>query len=140
MDLTLKLKQAPFPPEHPEAAFRTLTFESVISYKTFTDTKRTWEARASLLKRSSNLDLNAMIVYEVFRHNVNVISEIKYGNDKKLLMSVLWSRPKQTLEDIKLFLNITAPSFKPMVLKVGILEKQPKSYMVSKVYGNTNMP
>lgn len=132
MDLTMKLKQAPFPPEHPEAEFRTLTFESVISYKTFTDTKRTWEASASLLKRSNNLDLNAKIIYEVFRHNVNVISEVKYGEDKKLLMTVLWSRPKQTLEDIKLFLNITAPTFTPMVVKVGVLEKQAKSYMVSK--------
>lgn len=131
MDLTVKLKQAPFPPEHPEAEFRTLTFESVISYKTFADNKRTWEARASVFKRSSNLDLSGMIIYETFRHNVNVISEVKYGENKKILMTVLWSRPKQSLEDIKLYLNISASPFIPMVVKVDILEKQPNTYMVS---------
>lgn len=131
MDLTFKLKQAPFPPEHPEAAFRTLTFDSIISYKTFTDNKRTWTAEASLVKASSNLDLRGSLIYETFRHNVNIISEVKYGNDKTVSMTVLWSKPKQTLEEIKLHVNVSAPAFAPLILSIEIVETQSKAYMVS---------
>lgn len=130
MDLTMKVKQTPFPPEHPEAEFRTLIFDSVISYKTFTDNKRTWKAEASLLKRSSNLDLQGMFIYETFRHNMNIVSEVKYGSDRKISTTVFWSRPKQTLEEIKLHVNISAPTFTPMIVKIEIVEKQSKAYIV----------
>lgn len=131
MDLNIKLKQSPLPPEHPEAEFRTLTFDALISHKTFTDNKRTWEAKATLLKRSSNLDLKGGIIYETFKHSTNVISELKYGDNKEIVMTVHWSRPKQTLENIKLHVNVTASSFTPMVMKIEILEKQPNAFMVT---------
>lgn len=131
MDLTIKLVQSPLPELHPEAEFRKLTFDSIISYKTYTDNKRTWEARASLVKRSSNLAIDGTLIYEVFSHNINVISELKYGNDKSISMASLWSRPKQTLEDIKFHVNVSVPSFTPMIIRVGILEKETKSFIVS---------
>lgn len=136
MDLSIKLTQSPFPDTHPEGLFRKLTFDSLISYKTYTDNKRTWEAKASLYKMSSNLEMEGMFIYETFRHNINIISQLKYGSDKSISSTVLWSRPKQTLEDIKLHVNVSVPSFTPMVVKVGILEKQSKSFIVSIILSN----
>lgn len=131
MDLQVKLKQNPLTEDHPEANYKTLNFELLISYKTFTDNKCTLTAEASVGRKSTGLDLKGEFMYETVRHNINAVGIVKYGDNKEVSVTVFWSRPRSTLEQIRTHINITVPSFTPMILKLAIEEKEPKYYMVS---------
>ncbi|VEN60493.1 unnamed protein product, partial [Callosobruchus maculatus] len=130
MDLSLKLKQNPLTEDHPDADHHTLNFDVLLSYKSFTDNKRVFKAVSSLNRKSTNLDLKGELVYEAFRHDVNAVAVVKYGGNKQVSVTVFWSHPRSALEQIKTHVNITIPSFTPMILKLDVNEKQPNDYMV----------
>ncbi|KAJ8968085.1 hypothetical protein NQ317_002630 [Molorchus minor] len=130
MDLTVKLLQNPLSEDHPEADFQTLRFNLLYSYKTYSDNKRTVTVIAGVSRKSTNLALKSEFIYETYRHDINLAAVVKYGNNKQVSMTFYWSYPRTTLEQIKAHVNITIPSFTPMVLKVDIEEKTPKDYIV----------
>ncbi|KAJ8964440.1 hypothetical protein NQ314_004909, partial [Rhamnusium bicolor] len=130
MDLTVKLNQNPLPANHPEADFQNLQFDLIFSYKSFSDNKRTLKVLAAVSRKSSNLALKGEFICESFRHDVNMAVLVKYGNNKEVSITVFWSHPRSTLEQIKTHINVTIPSFTPMILKVEVEEKHPKDYMI----------
>lgn len=130
MDLVVKLNQSPVAPDHPEADFQTLKFDLLFSYKAFTDNKRTLKLVTAVNRKSNNLALKGEFIYESYRHDLNIAALVKYGDNKEIVATIFWSHPRSTLEQIKTHINITIPSFTPMILKVDIEEKHPKDYMV----------
>nr|XP_023014254.1 uncharacterized protein LOC111504019 [Leptinotarsa decemlineata] len=129
-DLTIKLHQNPLPNNHPEADFKTLKFELLLSSKVFTDNKRIFRAVSTLNRKSSNLDLKGEFIYETFRQNITTALLVKYGKNKEVSVTIFWSHPRTALEQIKTHVNVTIPSFTPMILKLEIVEKSRKDYMI----------
>ncbi|XP_018566495.1 uncharacterized protein LOC108907336 [Anoplophora glabripennis] len=129
MDLIIKLIQNPVA-DQPDADIQTLKFDLLFSYKSFTDNKRTLKLVTGLSRKSSNLALKGEFIYESFRHDVNIAALVKYGDNKEVAVTIFWSHPRLTLEQIKTHINITIPSFTPMILKLDVQEKHPKDFMI----------
>lgn len=132
MELKVSLIQNPLPLNDPNSDFESLKFDFIFSHKAFTDSKQTIKAIATVKRKSSNLDMKGMLLYESINSDLNLECSVKYGNNKEVFINVFWSHPRTTLEEIKAHVNITVPSFTPMTLKVEISEKQSRDYKVSK--------
>ncbi|CAG9816912.1 unnamed protein product [Phaedon cochleariae] len=130
MDLKIKVRQNPLRPNHPDADKRTLNFDLLLSYKSFIDNKRLFKAVTSLSRQSSNLALKGEFIYETFRYDVNMAASVSYGKNKEISTTVYWSHPRSTLEQFHTHINITIPSFTPMVVKLDVEEKIPKEYTI----------
>ncbi|KAG5880871.1 hypothetical protein JTB14_004019 [Gonioctena quinquepunctata] len=129
-DITFKVHQNPLSKDDPDADFETLKFELLLSSKIYSDSKRQFKVVSILSKKASNLDLKGEFIYETFRHNITTAFLVKYGKNKEVSVTIFWSHPRTALEQIKTHVNVTIPSFTPMILKLDITEKAKKDYMI----------
>lgn len=130
IDLNVLLKQNPLPEGHPDAQKLTLTFEWLTSYKFFVDSKRTFETGVRIQRPSSNLNISSKFNYQTIGSDINVLFFVKYGNNKEIAITGFWSHPRTTLEQIKAYLNVTVPSFVPMLVKIEVQEQMNDDWKV----------
>ncbi|XP_030755989.1 uncharacterized protein LOC115882214 [Sitophilus oryzae] len=130
MEFKVALIQFPVPLNDPNLDFESLKFDFMFSHKAFTDSKHTIKALATVSRKSTNLDMKGTILFETINADLNVECIVNYGNNKQVAITVFWSHPRTTLEEIKAYINITVPNFTPMVIKLDISEKQSKDYRI----------
>lgn len=106
------------------------TFKAFLAHRTLVNATKL-QIDASLTKPTSGLDLKTALVCERMGHWVDTKALIRYNTGKEILMQAFWSHPKQPLDDIEARLNITVPSYTPMVLKVKVKEQNINNYAVS---------
>ncbi|XP_050313934.1 apolipophorins [Anthonomus grandis grandis] len=128
MEFKVGLIQNPLPPNDPNSDFESLKFDFLFSHKAFTDAKQTIKAVANVKRISSNLDLKGSLFYETINSNTNMECIVNYGHNKQVSLAAFYSHPRTTLEEIKAYVNISVPTFVPMLLKVEVSEKQSKNY------------
>ncbi|XP_072402619.1 uncharacterized protein Apoltp isoform X1 [Diabrotica undecimpunctata] len=129
-DLVFKLYQSPLPRNHPDAEDKMFKFEILASHSFLVDGRRKLRIETSINRKSSNLGLRGEFTYETYRHDVSSALVIQYGQNKELSITTFWSHPRTNFEHIKTHINITIPSFTPMILRLEVLEKQPKDFMI----------
>lgn len=125
------LTSSPLEKSHPNAELEKLTVEWLFSYKSLPDSTRTLNTILSVNKQSSGLNLKGEFTVQMKNPNVDVLLVIKYGEDKEVSVSVFWSHPRTTLEHMEGRINITVPSFTPMILEGKLQEKVASQYIVS---------
>ncbi|KAL1492708.1 hypothetical protein ABEB36_010924 [Hypothenemus hampei] len=128
VEFKVVLIQNPLPLNDPKSDFESLKFDFIFSHKAFTDSKQTIEASASVKRNSTNLDLKGKLLYETFNADINFEALVNYAKNKQTSLTVFWSHPRTTLEEIKAHVNLTIPSFTPVILKVEINEIHSKEY------------
>ncbi|XP_060537065.1 uncharacterized protein LOC132708634 isoform X2 [Cylas formicarius] len=131
MEFKIGLIQNPLPLNDPNSELESLKFDFIFSHKSFADSKQTIRAAADIKRKSSNLDLKGMILYESINADVNVECVINYGNNKQISATVFWSHPRATLEEIRAHVNLTLPTFSPMLLSIEISEKMSRDYKLN---------
>ncbi|KAJ3640007.1 hypothetical protein Zmor_003331 [Zophobas morio] len=124
------LTSCPLEKNHPEAELHKLKLEWLFSYKSLLDSTRTFNTILSVSKQSTGLNLKGEFTVEVKNPNVDVLMVIKYGNDKEVSVAVFWSHPRTQLEHMEGRINITVPSFTPMILEGKLQEKVASQYIV----------
>uniref|UniRef100_A0A6P7GJY7 Uncharacterized protein LOC114337760 n=1 Tax=Diabrotica virgifera virgifera TaxID=50390 RepID=A0A6P7GJY7_DIAVI len=129
-DLVFKLYQSPLPKSHPDAEDKMFKFETVASHSFLVDGRRKLRVDTSIIRKSSNLGLRGEFTYETYRSDVSSALVIQYGKNKEVSITTFWSHPRSNLEQIKTHINVTIPSFTPMILRLEVLEKQPKDFMI----------
>ncbi|KAJ8914493.1 hypothetical protein NQ315_002765 [Exocentrus adspersus] len=129
MDLAIKLNQSPTS-QSSNLEKENLEFDLLFSYKAFTDNKRTLRLVAALNKESSDIHLKGEFTYEHFLYDINIAALVKYGDNKDVSVTMFWSHPRSTMEQIKTHINVTIPSFTPMIFNLDIEEKHPKYYQI----------
>lgn len=107
-----------------------ITVDSFVSYRTYMNSTK-FQAMASLTRPQSNLDLKGQLSCDVNGHDLNVNTLVRYAKNKEILLSMFWSHPRQALEYIEGRLNLTVPSFNPMILQGKLREKTDNNYLVS---------
>lgn len=87
---------------------------------------------SALIKRLiSSIDLEMKLRYDSTRHDKNMKVSIHYAKDKDIIVTIYWYNPRHTLKKIEGFLNVTIPTFKPMILGGKLKEKNLDDYSVS---------
>lgn len=86
---------------------------------------------AALKRPISNIDLETKLRYESTRHDKNMKVSIHYAKDKDIIVTIYWYHPRHALKKIEGFLNVTIPTFKPMILDGKLREKGFDDYIVS---------
>ncbi|XP_056647213.1 uncharacterized protein LOC130451874 [Diorhabda sublineata] len=129
-DFSFKLYQSPLPKSNPNADDNTLKFEILASYSLLSDGRKKFQIETSVNRRSNNLELRGKLTYETYRYDITSVLLIQYGQNKEVSITIFWSHPRSSLEQIKTHVNVTIPSFTPMILRLQITEKQPKDYMI----------
>ncbi|CAH0561935.1 unnamed protein product [Brassicogethes aeneus] len=129
VELNVTLDQNPLTESHPDAAKQTLKFKLSFSYK-FIDSKRSLSTEVTVVRPSSNLNLKGSIFYQQMGDHFNCKLSVN-SNNKEVAVSLAFSHPRTTLEQIKADLNITVPSYKPMILIFELEEKLPRDYVTN---------
>ncbi|CAG9760350.1 unnamed protein product [Ceutorhynchus assimilis] len=128
LEFNVDLIQNPLPLNDTNSDFESLKFDFKFSHKAFTDNKQTIKAISTVKRKSSNLDMKGIFFYETANFDVNMECAVNYGDNKQAAVTIFWSHPRTTMEEIKAHLNITVPTFTPMILKVEISEMQNRDY------------
>lgn len=131
MEFKVGLIQNPLPANDPNSDFESLKFNFVFSHKAFSDSRQTIKAIANVKRKSSNLDMKGLLLYESINSDFNLECNVNYGKNKQVSVTIFWSHPRTTLEEIKAHINITVPTFTPMAVKVEISELHNRDYKVS---------
>ncbi|KRT82860.1 hypothetical protein AMK59_3749 [Oryctes borbonicus] len=105
------------------------TFKAFLAHRTLVNATKL-QVDASLTKPSSGLDLKTALVYERMGYWVDTKALIRYNTGKEIMIQAFWSYPKQVLDDIEARLNITVPSYTPMILKVKVKEQNFHNYAI----------
>ncbi|KYB29704.1 hypothetical protein TcasGA2_TC031518 [Tribolium castaneum] len=124
------LTSSPLEKNHPDAELHKLSVEWFFSYKSLPDGTRTLNTILSVGKQSTGLNLKGKFNVVVKNPTVDVLLVIKYGNDKEVSVTMFWSHPRTTLEQMEGRINITIPSFTPMILQGKLQEKVASDYIV----------
>lgn len=95
------------------------------------DYKTRITASAILKKPVTDLDMGLEMMYESSGPDTSGLVKVKYATEKEVSVSVFWSHPRTTLEHIEGRLNITIPTFKPMVIEGKLHENKTSVYIVS---------
>ncbi|KAH1029523.1 hypothetical protein HUJ05_002749, partial [Dendroctonus ponderosae] len=130
MEFKVGLIQNPLPLNDPNSDFESLKFDFVFSHKAFSDSRQTIKAIANVKRKSSNLDMKGLLLYESINSDFNLECSVNYGKDKQVSVTIFWSHPRTTLEEIKAHINITVPTFTPMAVKVEISEIHSRDYKI----------
>ncbi|XP_066155546.1 uncharacterized protein Apoltp [Euwallacea fornicatus] len=128
MEFKVGLIQNPLPLNDPKSDSESLKFDFIFSHKAFSDSRQTIKAVANVKRKSSDLDLKGLLLYESINSDINLECGVNYGKNKQASVTVFWSHPRTTLEEIKAHINLTIPTFTPMTLKVEISELQSREY------------
>lgn len=139
MDLVFKLHQNPSPHEHPEADYYTFKFETVASQMTLSNGIRRFSIETLVARKSSNLGLKGTFTYETHRSEMNSMLVVKYGENKEVSATIYYSHPRKTLTEINTHINVTIPSFTPMILALDIMEQHPHDYKVRYIQISNNI-
>lgn len=106
------------------------TIKAFLAHRTLANSTKL-QLDTSLTKPALGWDLKAGLIYERVGHWVDTRALIRYNTGKEILIQAFWSNPKQVLDDIEARLNITIPSYTPMILKVKLKEQNVHNYAVS---------
>lgn len=85
-------------------------------------------------KPAKNIDVNADFKYHSKGPNTNLDLIVDYAKDKRFSSTVFWYHNKRPLLDFKLDLNVTVPTFHPMIANFKLHEKQASHYDVSNLH------
>lgn len=88
-------------------------------------------ASAILKRPSTELDMGLEMMYETSGPDTNTLVKVKYATEKEVSVGVFWSHPRTALEHLEGRLNITIPTFKPMVVEGKLHENKTSVYVVS---------
>lgn len=107
-----------------------LTMNVFLTYRSLKNGTR-FKASASLFREKTELDVKALLSYAQMGYGTDVTALVRTGRDKDVIISVYWYHPRQMLELYEGRLNVTIPTFKPMVLEGKLKEKNSGDYTVS---------
>lgn len=124
------MNSTPLPKGHPEAEARKLTLQTLIIHS-IQDYKTRLTLSAALKRSVTDLDMGLDVMYETSGPDNNGMVKVKYAREKEVSVSIFWSHPRTTLEHIEGRLNITIPTFKPMVIEGKLHENKTSVYIVS---------
>lgn len=130
MEFKVGLIQNPLPLNDPKSDSESLKFDFIFSHKAFTDSRQTIRAVANVKRKSSDLDLKGLLLYESINSDIKLEGSVNYAKNKQASVKAFWSHPRTTLEYIKGDLNITLPTFTPMTLSVEVNEVHNREYKV----------
>lgn len=88
-------------------------------------------AALSIKRPISNIDIETQLFYDITRHDKNVRVSIHYGKEKDIVVTLYWYHPRFNLERIEGSLNVTIPTFSPMLLEGKLIEKNTDDFTVS---------
>lgn len=100
-------------------------------YQKMTHSGARFNVSASAIKPASDIDLRAEASYEFNGPNTDVALLLRYATDKDIAVTIFCNHPRGTFEHFEGRLNITVPSFSPMVLEGKLHEKYASDYDVS---------
>lgn len=130
MEFKVGLIQNPLPLNDPKSDSESLKFDFIFSHKAFTDSRQTIRAIANVKRKSSDLDLKGLLLYESINSDIKLEGSVNYAKNKQASVTAFWSHPRTTLEYIKADLNVTLPTFTPMTLSVEVNEVHNREYKV----------
>lgn len=114
-----------------------LTILSVFSvYKTNNGTKLS--TFLAITKPSNQIDIKLHLLHAQIGAAIDSRVLVRYAEHKEIIVTLYLSRPYKPLFEIDMVLNVTLPSFTPMILEVGINEKKKNIYDVSQSNQATN--
>nr|XP_022900792.1 uncharacterized protein LOC111413892 [Onthophagus taurus] len=110
-----------------ESRANTSYFQAAVAHK-FNKNLTIFEASTSLTKEATNLDLGLNFTWTV-THGCIYDGKLstRYAEGKDIIIRTHWWNPKQPYKHLQGRLNITVPSYKPMILE-GHLKEQENSY------------
>ncbi|KAL3290379.1 hypothetical protein HHI36_023721 [Cryptolaemus montrouzieri] len=114
---------------HKDDAMKWTNFGLLIIAKSVNSTK-TIHTIVSLEKSSKNIDINADFKYESKAPNTNVGLVVDYGKNKQFSTSIFLHNNQKPLQDFKLQVNVSVPTFHPMLASFKLHEKQLSHYNV----------
>ncbi|KAK9890371.1 hypothetical protein WA026_010464 [Henosepilachna vigintioctopunctata] len=97
--------------------------------KSLDDSTRNIHTIVTFVKPTKNIDLNADFKFESKAPNTNLALIVDYGKDKQFSSTIFWYHNKKILEDVKLVVNVTVPTFHPMLASFKLHEKSPSLYI-----------
>lgn len=89
------------------------------------------KVNAGIKRPISNIDLETKLLYKATGHDKNMKISIHYAKDKDIIVTIYWYYPRHALKRIEGFLNVTIPTFKPLILDGKLREKIFDEYVVS---------
>lgn len=107
-----------------------LTLKSSLIYQHKPNSTK-FNAVVALKRPINNIDVGAQLFYDVTRHDVNAMISARYAKEKDITATIFWYHPRQALEYMEGRLNVTIPSFKPLILHGKLKEKRKDDYIVS---------
>lgn len=124
------MDSSPLAKDHPEAEAKKLTLRVLVVHS-MQEYKTRITASAALKRPSTELDMGLDMMYEGSGPDTNVLVKVKYAKEKEVSVNVFWSHPRNALEHIEGRLNVTIPTFKPMVVEGKLHENKSSVYIVS---------
>lgn len=85
----------------------------------------------SVTKKNKQLDWKIQFTFDQSGPSSNVLAIVRYAKDKTISVSLYVSMPSISHTHIESKLNVTIPSFSPMILEAKILEALTNEYDVS---------
>lgn len=129
-EFKFEVNSSPLPKDHPEAEAKKLTLRVMVVHS-MQDYKTRITTSAVLKRPSTDLEMGLETMYEASGPDTNALIRVKYATEKEVSVSVFWSHPRTTLEHMEGRLNITIPTFKPMVIEGKLHENKTSVYIVS---------
>lgn len=128
--MKFEVNSSPLPKENPEAEAKKLTLQVMVMHS-MQDYKTRITASIVLKRPFTDLNMGLETMYESNGPDTNAFVKVKYATEKEVFVSVFWSHPRTALQHIEGRLNITIPTFKPMVIEGKLHENKTSVYIVS---------